>query len=264
MSDMGQSPAHGPVLVTGGTGTLGSHVVRALRQRGCQVRVLSRNGRAGGEGVEYVTGDLVTGAGIQKAVAGAGAIIHCASAKKGDVAATRHLVTAALAQDRPPHLVYISVVGADGMPFGYFKTKVAAEKVVTGSGLPWTLLRATQFYDFILNGAKNMSRLPVLVVPKDFLCQPVDPADVAGRLTELALRRPAGRVPDLGGPEVSTWAEMVRQYLHATGRHRPLLQVPMPGTKAIRAGALLVQDPASQPGTRTWEDFLANRIGRHP
>jgi hypothetical protein len=126
MSDMGHNPAHGPVLVTGGTGTLGSHVVRALHQRGCQVRVLSRKERAGGEGTESVTGDLVTAAGVQKAVAGAGVIVHCASAKNGDVAATRHLVNAALAQDRPPHLVYISVVGTDRVPFGYFKTKVAA------------------------------------------------------------------------------------------------------------------------------------------
>jgi uncharacterized protein YbjT (DUF2867 family) len=154
------------------------------------------------------------------------------------------------------------VVGTDRVPFGYSKAKVAAEKIVAGSGLPWTLLRATQLYDFILSGAKNMSRLPVVVTPKDFRCQPVDPADVADRLTEVALRRPAGRVPDVGGPEVSTWAEMVQQYLQATGRHRPLLQVPMPGTKAIRAGALLVQDPASKLGTRTWKDFLA-RLGRH-
>jgi uncharacterized protein YbjT (DUF2867 family) len=126
MSDMARNPAHGAVLVTGGTGTLGSQVVRALHDRGCQVRVLSRQQRAGAAGVEYVTADLVTGAGVEAAVAGADVIVHCASARKGDVEATRRLVTAALARGRPPHLVYISAVGADGVPFGYFKTKVAA------------------------------------------------------------------------------------------------------------------------------------------
>jgi uncharacterized protein YbjT (DUF2867 family) len=108
-----------------------------------------------------------------------------------------------------------------------------------------------------------MLRLLVVVVPKDFWRQPVDPADVADRLADLILGQPAGRVPDIGGPEVSTWAELARLYLRATGCRQPLVQAPMPGIKAIRADALLVQDPASKPGTRTWEDFLAKRADGH-
>jgi uncharacterized protein YbjT (DUF2867 family) len=149
-----------PVLVTGGTGTLGTHVVQDLRDRGCQVRVLSRKQRASSPGVTYVAGDLANGTGVQEAVAGAGVIIHCASAKKGDVQATQTLVKAAAAQSRLPHLVYISIVGADGIGFSYFKAKLAAEKIVAGSGLPWTLQRATQFYDFVLSGATSMARSP--------------------------------------------------------------------------------------------------------
>jgi uncharacterized protein YbjT (DUF2867 family) len=113
-----------------------------------------------------------------------------------------------------------------------------------------------------------MSRLPVVVVPKDFRCQLVDPADVADRPADLALGQPAGRVPDIGRPEVSTWAQMIRQYLRATGRRRPLVQVPMPGTKAIRAGALLVHDPpASQAparGRTSWPKALRTRITPTP
>lgn len=71
-----------PVLVTGGTGTLGTRVVRGLQERGCQVRVLSRKQRASSEGVTYVAGDLANGTGVEEAVAGAGVIIHCASAGK--------------------------------------------------------------------------------------------------------------------------------------------------------------------------------------
>jgi uncharacterized protein YbjT (DUF2867 family) len=249
-----------PILVTGGTGTLGTNVVRHLRERGRQVRVLSRRQRAGTEGVEYVIGDLATGNGVAEAVAGVDVIVHCASAKKGDIDATRNLVKAATSANRLPHFVYISIVGVDGIPFGYFRAKLAAEKVVVDSGLPWTLQRATQFYDFILSGAKSTARFPIVLAPKDFLCQPIDPVEVADRLVELALKPPSGRAPDIGGPEVSTWGEMIRRYLQAADRHRPLVQVRLPGTRAIRAGGLLVHEPTSKQGVHTWEDFLAEKL----
>jgi uncharacterized protein YbjT (DUF2867 family) len=224
------------------------------------VRVLSRKQRAGSQGVEYVVGDLIAGTGVEEAVAGVAVIVHCASARKGDLDATRNLIKAATAQRRPPHLVYPSIVGVDGIGFGYFKTKLAAERLVADSGLPWTLQRSTQFYDFVLSGAKRTARLPIVLAPKGFLCQPIDPVEVADRLVGLALGPPSGRVPDIGGPEVSTWAEMVRQYLRAVGRRRPVVQVRLPGTRAIRAGGLLVKQPAGKLGVHTWQQFLAEKL----
>jgi NAD(P)H-binding len=146
------------ILVTGGTGTLGRHVVQRLRQAGRDVRILSRHPHAAGDGTAYVTGDLLAGQGIEAAVDGAAVIVHCAGARTGDDVATRNLVRAA-ARAGTPRLVYISVVGADRVAaagrldramFGYFATKLAAEREVAGSGLPWTTLRAAQFYDAIL------------------------------------------------------------------------------------------------------------------
>jgi uncharacterized protein YbjT (DUF2867 family) len=142
------------ILVTGGTGTLGTHVVRRLIDQGCQVRVLSRRERPGSDGVECMVGDLAKGSGVDEAVACVDVIIHCASASTGDAEATWNLVKAATAQATPPHLVYVSIVGVNGIPFGYFQTKLAAEKVVAESSLPWTIQRATQFYDFILSGPR--------------------------------------------------------------------------------------------------------------
>ena len=243
-----------PILVTGGTGTLGRHVVRRLVERGRPVRVLSHRAQLDID-LDHVAGDLVAGTGLGEAIAGVDVIVHCASANRGDVEATRNLVRAAAAHGRRPHLVFVSIVGVDGVRFGYFRTKLAAEQVVVESGLPWTIQRATQFYDFILNGARSMARLPVVPVPKGFRCQAIDVSEVADRLVELALGPARGRVPDLGGPEVSTWAEMVRQYLRATGRGRPVLELPLPGTGAIRAGGLLVPDGIT--GGRTWAQFLA-------
>jgi uncharacterized protein YbjT (DUF2867 family) len=211
--------------------------------------------------VEYVAGDLATGAGLDAALAGIDVIIHCASASKGDAEVARNLVRAATATGRRPHLVFISIVGVDGVRFGYFQTKLAAEKVVVESGLPWTIQRATQFYDYILNGARSLTRFPVVPVPRDFRVQAIDVAEVADRLVALALQPPAGRVPDLGGPEVSTWEEMTRQYLRATHRRRLVVPIPLPGTGPIRAGGLTVperrSDTETTGGRQTWEEFLA-------
>ncbi|MGW1495704.1 SDR family oxidoreductase [Streptomyces sp. NPDC002402] len=248
------------LLVTGGTGTLGRLVVGRLRAADCEVRVLSRRSRASGAGVEYVTGDLAKDEGIASAVKEASVIVHLASDKKGDAEATRNLVRAASAQDRAPHLVYVSIVGVDSLSFGYFRSKLASERIVADSGLPWTVLRATQFYDLILTGAQKAAKLPVVPVPSGFLVQPVDADEVAARLVELALGRPAGRVPDMGGPRVSSAAELVQGYLRAVQRRRRILPLWMPGIGPVRAGALLVSAGSPAAGRRTWEEFLAARL----
>jgi uncharacterized protein YbjT (DUF2867 family) len=131
------------ILVTGGTGTLGRHVVPRLRDAGCTVRVLSRSPHPAADGIEYVTGDLLKNEGIQAAVDGAGIIVHCAGGRKGDDEAARHLAVAA-SRAGTRHLVYISVVGADRIPvvsgadrviFGYFGMKLAAERAIAGANL---------------------------------------------------------------------------------------------------------------------------------
>jgi uncharacterized protein YbjT (DUF2867 family) len=258
-----------PILVTGGTGTLGRLVVPRLRDAGCDVRVLSRRSREGRESIEFVTGDLATGEGIDAAVEGTGVIVHCAGGSKGDEDKARHLVRAA-SRAGARHLVYISVVGADRVPvasgidramFGYFASKLAAERAVADSGLPWTTLRSTQFHDLILMTARQMAKLPVIPVPAGFRLQPVDPGEVAARLVELALGAPAGLVPDMAGPRVYEMAALLRGYLRARRKHRPILPVWLPGraARAFRAGANLAPDRAV--GRRTWEDFLADELG---
>jgi uncharacterized protein YbjT (DUF2867 family) len=257
------------ILVTGGTGTLGRQVVPRLRAAGREVRVLSRQAREAAGGVEYVTGDLLKDEGIEAAVAGAGVIVHCAGGRKDDDVATRNLARAA-ARAGTPHLVFISVVGADRIPvvsaadrtmFGYFGFKLAAERAVAGSGLPWTTLRATQFHDLSLQVAEQLARLPVIPVPAGTRFQPVDTGEVADRLTELALGAPAGLVPDMAGPEVASMADLIRGYLRARGKRRPLVPVWLPGkaARAVRAGANLAPDRAV--GRRTWAEFLAGRVG---
>lgn len=255
-----------PILVTGGTGTLGRLVVARLRAAGCDVRVLSRGRRTrvGEAGIEFFTGDLARDEGIEDAVAGTEVIVHCAGSAKGDEEKAGHLVRAA-SRAGVQHIVYISVVGADKIPvvgsldramFIYFASKFAAERVLSDSGVPWSTLRATQFHDLFLKTAQQMVRLPVVPVPAGFRFQPIDAGEVAARLVELALGAPAGLVPDFGGPRIYEMAELLQGYLRATRRRRLIVPVWMPGNaaRAIRAGANLAPERAV--GRLTWEDFL--------
>lgn len=249
-----------PLLVTGGTGTLGKLLVPLLRDAGCDVRVLSRHSHEPTDGVEYVACDLLKGEGIAAAVDGAETVVHLAGGAKGDDEATRNLMEAA-ARAGVRHVVYISVIGANRLPLGYFRAKLGAEQAVAASGVPYTTLRAAQFHDLVLNVAGTMAKLPVVPIPGGLRFQPVDARDVAARLCELTLAEPAGLVPDLAGPRVYGMAELLRGYLDARGKHRLTLPVRMPGKagRAYRAAENLTLEGATQ-GTRSWEDFLKERV----
>jgi uncharacterized protein YbjT (DUF2867 family) len=253
-----------PILVTGGTGTLGRQVVPRLRAAGCELRVLSRHAHESADGIEYVVGDLATGDGIEAASAGAKIIVHCAGSSKGDEDKARNLVRAASLAGAA-HLVNISVIGADRVPqvsgadramFGYFGSKLAAEHVVAESGIPWTTLRAAQFHDLFLMVSRQLAKLPVIPVPAGFRFQPVDSGEVADNLVKLALGRPAGLAPDFGGPRVHAAADLFSAYLRSRGKHRPMVPVRLPGqaARAVRAGVNL--SPERAVGRRTWEEFL--------
>jgi len=225
------------ILITGGTGTLGRAVTEAL-PKSHPVRVLSRRTGA----------DLVTGRGLKEAVAGAETIIHLASTRRGatDVTATEHLVDAA---SQVKHLVFISIVGVDRVPIGYYRGKLAAERVV--AKVPNTILRATQFHDLVHTILAGAARLPLMPVPA-IRIQPVDVRDVAARLVELALGEPRGRVDDFGGPEVRDLRDLAHEYLAETGRRRVLVPIRLPGKvfRAYRDGGHLAPDHAA--GTITF------------
>ncbi|WP_351224309.1 NAD(P)H-binding protein [Streptomyces sp. NPDC002133] len=237
------------MLVTGGTGTLGRHVVARLGERGHDVRVLSRHSAA------YPL-DLRDGSGLDAALAGVDVVVHCASTQTGgDEKAAGNLVAAAQ-RAGVGHLVYISIVGVDLVPLGHYATKLRVEKIIEGSGIGWTVLRTTQFHDLVFRILQGVSKLPMMPVASGVRIQPIETGEVADRLTELATGAPAGRVADMGGPEVRTLRELAQLYLRATGRRRVLVPLWIPGRtfRALQQGRNLAPDHAV--GRRTFEDFL--------
>jgi uncharacterized protein YbjT (DUF2867 family) len=248
-----------PILVTGGTGTLGRHVVPQLLEAGRELRVLTRSERKETAGVEYVVGDLLDGTGIEAAVQGVDVVLHLAGGPKGDDRATEAVVQAG-ARAGIEHLVLISVIASDRIPLGYFRAKAGAEQAVVASGLPHSILRAAQFHDLTLTIAQKLGAMPVVPAPGGLRWQPVDSREVASRLVELVLGRPAGRMADLAGPEELTLADLTRGYLAARGRRRPFLPVRIPGKagRAYRAGDNLNLATAAR-GSRTWAEYLAER-----
>ena len=245
------------ILITGGTGTIGRVVARRLLDAGAHVRILSRGRRSPGASgptghADYVVGDVKTGAGLAEAVADVDTVVHC-------VDPAHHVVEAALRAERP-HLVYISIVGVDRIPFGYYRRKLADEQLISTSGLPWTVLRATQFHDLVAVMLRGLATLPVMVVPAGFSFQPIDVRDVGVQLAALALAGPAGRVPDMAGPEVLPMTDLARRYLAAVGKHRSVVPVALPGrlARGYRAGANLAPDRAV--GTIPFDRYLEEQL----
>ena len=239
------------ILVTGGTGTLGRLVTERLRAAGHEVRVLSRHTQP------YAVDLRKGGPGLEAAVAGVDTIVHCATTQTGgDEKAAGNLVAAAR-RAGVGHLLYISIVGVDRVPYPYYRTKFAVEKLIEESGLGWTVLRATQFHDLLVMVFKALAKLPVMLLPGRLSDQPVEVAEVAERLAELAAGPPAGRVEDMGGPEIRTFESLARAYLKATGRRRPVVNVPLWGRayRAFRSGGHLAPEHAV--GKGTFEEYLA-------
>ncbi|WP_285549707.1 SDR family oxidoreductase [Streptomyces lavendulae] len=241
------------ILVTGGTGNLGALVVARLRARGHEVRVLSRHSP------EFPV-DLRDGSGLDAAMAGAQVVVHCASSPRGgDDLAARHLIAAARRSGTVTNVVYISIVGVDVVPLGYYAVKRRVERMLEDSGLGVTVLRTTQFHDLVAQVVATAAKLPVVPLPGGVRVQPVAVEEVADRLAELAVPVPAGRVPDMGGPETRTLADWGRAYLAATGSRRRVVPLPLAGKAyaGFRRGGNLA--PGRAVGRITFGEFLQRR-----
>lgn len=259
------------VLVTGGTGALGSQLVPRLLTSGYDVRVLSRRDRPTlPVGARAFRGDLITGDGVGDAVEGVDIIVHCATGAadggirgtmykptiRSDVVPTKALLDIAK-QRGTARFVYISIVGIDKIPLGYYKGKLDCERAIEGSGLPYTILRTTQWHTLAWEFGRRFTGLPLVVVPKGLRSQLLDPGEVADRMVSLIEGGVEGHAPDMGGPVALDFREIIRAYLRATNKRRVVVQVSLPGQAmaGFRAGYNLTPEHAD--GRITWEEWLA-------
>jgi uncharacterized protein YbjT (DUF2867 family) len=256
------------VLVTGGTGALGSRLVPRLVRSGHGVRVLSRRENPNlPAGVTAVRGDLVTGDGLRDAVAGAEVIVHCATGAadtglrglgykanvRTDIEPTKRL----LALAPQARFVYPSIVGIDKIPLGYYRSKLDCERAIEASGNPYTILRSTQWHTLADEFSRRLSLSPVMFVPKAIRLQLLDPDEVAERITRLVDEGFAGRAPDMGGPAALDFGDVARMYLRAKGKKRVVVAMPLPGKayKGFADGHNLTPEHAD--GKVTYEEWLS-------
>lgn len=241
------------ILLTGGTGRLGRPTAETLRSRGHTVRILSRR-----PGDGHVVGDLATGAGLREALDGVDTVVHLATSRSKDIAQTGRLLDAmadSAGKTGPAHLIFTSIVGVDRIPFPYYRDKVASEKAIQESPVPSTIIRVTQFHGFVHEMLDAQRRLPVtLVLPMS--AQTIHLPEVAERLAELVEAGPAGRAPDLGGPEQQTLRDYARQWQAARGIRRPIWTMRLPGktVAGFRAGHHMSGLPGA--GRVTYRQFL--------
>jgi uncharacterized protein YbjT (DUF2867 family) len=246
------------VAVVGGTGVLGKLIVAELVARGDEVLALSRStpGKLP-EGALHRRIDLTTGEGLDGALAGVEVVVDASNSSPRDagpvlVEGTKRLLRAG-ASAGVRHHVGVSIVGCDRVPTAYYRVKVEQEEAIAAGEVPWSLLRATQFHTLVAWAFEQAGRFGVIPTGRARL-QPIAPAIVADRSIEVARNGPAGRVPDVGGPEVLTLTELATAWRHGGHRRLPL-RIPTVGRigRPIREAALCNPEAAAGgPGLEEW------------
>jgi uncharacterized protein YbjT (DUF2867 family) len=208
----------------------------------------------------WAVADLATGKGMAEAVAGVDTIVHSASSpfrgsREVDVHGTVRLLAHARAAG-VSHVLSISIVGIEDIPLGYYQNKLAAEAAVRQGGIPWTIMRATQFHTLVDRMLSPLYRWPFAFLSTNFRFQPVDPGLVADRLLAAIASGPSGRLPDVGGPEIRTLGDLAAAWLEAKRLRRLVLPLPLPGRVAAAFRAGYNTNPAARIPGPTWEEWL--------
>lgn len=248
------------VLVTGATGGLGRVVVEQLREAGHTVREMSRR-----PGPDRLVADLSTGSGVTAAMPGCDVVIHAASDPLGDpqtvdVDGTGRLVRVCR-EEGVGHLIYVSIVGVDRNPFGYFQAKLAAERIVARSQVPYSIVRASEFPTLCVALLERMTHGPICLAPTGFSAEPVAVEDVAARLVERVEDGPSAAIEEYAGPERFSARRLASTWLRARGKRAIVVPVPVPGAvaRAFRAKSNIAS-PDARRGTATWTDWLADHV----
>lgn len=242
------------VAVIGGTGTVGRHIVAALKERGAGVRSISRHSG-------QFAADLSTGAGLAAALAGCDVVVNASNGSSLRpaqiiVEGTRRLAEAA-APAGVGHMVLVSIVGIDGLPMGYYRAKLTQEQLVAAAPTPWSIVRSTQFHELVAGMLAALGRWR-LSARSPALLQPVAAREAAQAVAEAALAPPTGGTANVAGPAAEEVTALARAFSETRGRSALPVPLPLVGRMgaALRAGALTCAAPDVR-GTASFRDWLA-------
>ncbi len=244
------------IAVAGGTGTIGRKVSEALARQGHEVRPFSRRATV------YPV-DLATGAGLEAALEGCEVVVDASNGPPRPAAKTRGVLVEGSrrlldAEHRAGvgHHVCVSIVGIEHVPMGYYRVKVEQEQIVQQGGVPWTIVRSTQFHDLIAALLSGAARARILPGARARF-QPVDVAEAAEAVASAATAPPRSGRLTVAGPEVHELRSLGRLWREVTGRPTVEVPIPLPGKlgRALRAGGLTCADPDVR-GTGTFADWL--------
>lgn len=247
---------------------LGSEIVRQLLAQGKRVAILSSQIKPKvASGARVFHGSLVSGEGLADALKDTTAVIHCASNPRGfqdtDITGTKNLLEA-IDPKQATHLVYISIAGVGKTAYPYYAAKERVEEIIQESGVPYTILRTTQFYQFVYNliNVALVDGYNDVVIPEGMRFQPVDLSEVAAKLISVASDAPAQLLPEFAGPEIMTYENMFARYLEVFNITRNWKTGPIenPRFDLFRSGVNIF--PANAHGKITWQDFLQKKKAR--
>lgn len=242
------------IVVIGGSGLIGSKLTALLRQLGHEVNAASPS-----SGVNTLTGE-----GLADALAGAQVVVDVANSPSFEDKAVleffeksgRNLLAAEAAAGVQHH-VALSVVGTERLlASGYFRAKLAQENLIKASSIPYTIIRATQFFEFVKVIAHGATDGPTVRLPSA-LMQPIVSDDVAALLAEFTVGAPVGGIVEIAGPDPIRQDEMIRQFFHATGDTRSVVVDPAALYFGIRLDdQSLTPGPNARFGKTRFQDWL--------
>ncbi len=244
------------IVVIGGSGLIGKKLVAILRKKGHEVLAASPS-----LGVNTVTGE-----GLTEALLGAQVVVDVANAPSWDDNAVlaffetsgRNLLAAEVVAGVGHHIA-LSVVGTDRLlASGYFRAKMAQENLIKASKVPYTIVRATQFFEFVAGIAQSASDGQTVRLPPA-LMQPIVSDDVAAALADVAVADPLNRTVDLAGPETIQMDDLVRQFLAASGDTREVITDPQSRYFGVAMNDQILT-PGDNPriGSTRFEDWLSS------
>lgn len=261
------------IVITGGSGVLGSALAKKLQEQNLDFLTVSRS-RSKTNHYSQTTkvldlpwqyADLRTSEGLDEALTGRDTVFHLASIPKQtnndhpEIKLMQNLLKASKNKG-VRHLIYISIVGVDKIPLPYYRAKLEAEQILARSGVPYTILRATQFHPFLDAIMGLLLKWPVGLAPKKFKVQPISIEAVVQELIHIGEMEPQHKVLNIGGPEVLNFGEVAKLWQEYHDTSKPVINIPIIGKlmKTVANGGLLCDEKSFD--SITWETYLQQHI----